>query len=290
VEPFLAFLRFHEKLNGTLKTVSRALHDLRVRCVDGGEHVDARLVNAVGSEVGRALRITDDGIRAAVSTISLFSIVQVCSAFEDFCLQMVSEHDRIMNLLGQRGRAGAVSGPDGDIWPPYVCDRCGLDRRRIERLLPLYDLFRLMRNCAAHRGGRTSEALARKAAALDEPFRDPPRLEVGTEIVVAPTHAIRASDHFRTIALMMNEMFVDELGTVGLVAMAYHHALAADEHANRVKYHQRPEDAVSLFLATRYRVGGVTAARTIRELRRAGLWEKSREAYRRLYGPIKNEG
>jgi hypothetical protein len=122
----------------------------------------------------------------------------------------------------------------------------------------------------------------RKGAALP----DLPVLAKGKPIPLLARHVIYAGVVCRLISGRLNEHLVSRLGEHGMVLMAAHHSLFADEPVLRVtvkKHMAETESVVNSFLSGRYRVRTERAHEAQKILQTINQWDECKKSFRRLY-------
>lgn len=300
-ESFYQLHRFHESLNRTVRTGTAALAGLKTT-VSGGDasQLLAEQVMAAGFPWGGphlwpdASEIIDDTLRV----FSEMAVVRVFSAFDDFLTNLEGEHSRHLHHQGQMEPPDTENSQEEDERVLKMMDRCGWDPSEIDPCLPLLRFFRLVRNCVAHRVGRATQALVGEAASDDlktclEGWRRPeddkklpdlPGVTVNERIVLTPPHAILASDVCYRTAKCMNRRMCEWLDVDGVVAMAAHNTLLADDGLIVTDAYASAQAVIDRVLSDHHRVMDLDGVETIAVLRRIGLWERCKLRHERLYG------
>lgn len=142
----------------------------------------------------------------------------MASAFEDFLINVISEHNRHTDLCGKRTAVETpvreIEGVDS-LRSLYTSLRW--DINPIEYLLPLHKYFNLARNCIVHRSGRASKALVVYAESRlltncietwlskrGKTLPKLPQLQEGCEIPFLPRHSILFSEVCQRVATAQN--------------------------------------------------------------------------------------
>jgi hypothetical protein len=150
--------------------------------------------------------------------------------------------------------------------------------------------------CVAHRSGRAGNELVSKSSSegLQAAFEKWPRrngralpelpdVSYGKTIPLFPRHSIFAGLVCRSVAKLVNDHQISQFGERGVVLMAAHHSLLAQDPM--ILAHQKNAEAVvNDFLCGRYRVRMDKAHETNRILKELSLSVSCREKYRTLYG------
>ena len=213
-EPFVRLHRFHENLNEVLKIVSSGLEVLRSR-VEGGEKIDAALDYNSGAAVGKRIRVTKPALALSRMTIANLAIAHVYSAFDDFCVQMVAEVDRVRAAYGLPQLKGTLRTEDGDISLSQLYTRCGFGTDDFVEHLVAFIYFQMARNIIVHRGSQASAAFARLSEEAKTSGLAVPTVQTNRELPMQPIHAIIASDNCHKIAQCVNNKFLNVFGLKG---------------------------------------------------------------------------
>lgn len=300
-EPFARLIGFHNAFNLNVKLTYGALAKL-----DGAAAAAGPLTLPNGGEPwGNKVswRDTSAAVRDAAAFVSEMGVVRSASSFEDYVTGVTAELDRA-------GARNAARAPDRRETPPEgpvaeaaedevprlhsLIRRLGLDEGTLAADLFLVEFFQVARNCVVHRSGRASPRLAEIARSngLADALRTWPRrkgkwllaipgIEEGASIPWLPRHAIMASACHHRCAAAIDAVVVAALSVDGIVAMAAHWCLLAD---NPVPFTAKldAQTVIRTQLVQRYLVRNADMADVVRSLRDIELWDRVRAAFERL--------
>lgn len=165
-----------------------------------------------------------------------------------------------------------------------------------DKLSPLFEYFRLLRNCYAHAEGIANRELEEYAqtekllksfdywnshfARLKAPTL--PKIERGSKLEVKVTHSILSSAVNYKLATILNRRAVELLDLVGLVRMAAYYSLFIEQSTSaRFKY-RTAESAVTDFLSSRYLVKNLSSADAIQILKNLELWGRCQTQFKEI--------
>jgi hypothetical protein len=259
-----------------------------VRLPTDGQPFGDNLWNQPGQKVLPAKRL-----------LAHMGVAHIITLLEDFCVGLKGEHDRFTAGSGHSaGRHNADEAEANGLSPKSLYTQLRLRKDTLNRVEPLYEYFVKVRNCVIHRSGRASSELHRYASqpklrACVEGWEGPraaripalPAIILGEEIALLPRHAILASEVCRIIARDANRQLVDFLGENGMISMAAHHSLLAE---NRIRTAARnsPQAILNYLTTDRYRIGLASTDEAVRVLSRIGRWKP----YLRRFERLKAEG
>jgi hypothetical protein len=300
-EPFYRFHRFHEEFNRNIKVAFGALqllgHSASAEVTEGSKLV----ILPTGGEPwgdGTKWRSLAPVSSQASKFLSQMGLVRVMSAFEDFLTNVKAEHDRYANLpLGTAVDSPKLPEDEDDSKEVLVrlFAQLGWDMKPIAFLVPLFDYFSIARNCVVHRSARASEALVEQAqssalaaclaawpSARGKKLPTLPNVEQSREIPFLPRHSILASEVCYRAAEYVNTRLASFLGESGIVYMAAHHTLLADERIPTAAKNSA-DRIVNYALAGRYRVVDLDPLESVKLLKQLDCWRKCLRRYEKLY-------
>jgi hypothetical protein len=304
-ESFYRFLRFQENLGTNIKLAYGALQE-------ASRHSGARLPdnrNALmtlptgGEPWGNATRWKDIKPRIPLARrfLSQTGLVLVASGFQDFVDNTISEHTRFSKFIRKEASPRAL--PTADVeTSDYLSNLYALlqwNIKPIEYLLPLFKYFMVTRNCVAHRSGRASKGLVAysESQLLSRCLRnwpsrhgktipELPQVHEGREIPLLPRHAILFSEVCLRAAVQTNNLLSAFLGVDGMVYMAAHYGLLADDPI-QTNARRLPEGIINVVLTGRYRVRVQDTFEVIGILKRLNIWNECRSKHHKLYAKVR---
>ena len=320
-EAFAIYNRFHNNLNLTSKVAAAGVLTLkRIVNVDNGDVIMGTLVDTVGLPWGtnkpfpNPTQITDN----VYENLIYNTFVQAFAGFEHYLNNLIID----ISHFSERGRneifvhAHTDSNYNPNKPPSYskccsayaeqfsknnvlsvrvteLCDKLNISKTEINKLLPLFDYFRNIRNCIVHLNGTVNKdlieswehpsliesiaywnSLSRKnAPALLEPIR-------GEKINLNLTNSIMASALCFKIAQLINSQTSSILGHDGFIHMAAYYSLLIDAHEYRSERKSNtPEGTVSNYLTNRYFVKDFTTPEFVDKLKSMNLWKYCRKRF-----------
>lgn len=320
-EAYVIYNRFHNNLNLTSKVAAAGVLTLkRLVDVDNGDIIMGTLVDTVGLPWGtnkpfpNPTQITDNVYENLINN----TLVQAFAGFEHYLTNLIAD----ISHFSEKGRneiflhAHTDSDYNPNNPPEYskcclafaeqfaknnvlhirvtkLCEKLGLTRNEIDKLLPLFDYFRNLRNCIVHLNGTANKdlieswedsslqtsieywnSLSRKdAPALLEPVR-------GKKVNLNLTNSIMASALCFKIAQLINSQIRELLGVKGFIHMAAYNSLLVDIHEYRdERKSNTPGGAVSNYLTNRYFVKDYTTPEFVDELKNMDLWKHCRKRF-----------
>jgi hypothetical protein len=239
-------------------------------------------------------RSLDTVIRNSKLFIAQIGLMRIFSAFDDFLNGIRAEYDRFEHIVAQKDSITSVGGDD-DIGLRQLCSFIKMPISSLEAILPIFDYFVVLRNCLAHRSGRATYALASRSSSMELrvalerwPVRrgralpELPQIVQGKQVPLLARHAIFAGVVCRELAKLISDHLVAHIGAKGIVFMAAHHFLLAEDPV--VNAPRRDAEAVvNQILSGRYRVRKIEGHQTIRILRDLNRWKECQLRFRQLY-------
>jgi hypothetical protein len=288
-EPFASLVSFHIQFNRQIKFSFGALAMLQATADAAIRNGDVPFKLPTGNEPwgpATTWRDLDPLISSAEAFISEIGIVRAASAFDDYITRATAElsrfkgNDAPIDAEGKISRAIALLKAD----PSQFSDE-----------LEMVEFFECARNCIVHRSGRASNQLSERAksASLRSVIERWPKrkgkwklalpdISVGRPVSWQPRHAIMASDAYYRLGAALDKQLVAALGPEGIVGMAAHWCLLADNPVPcRAKLN--PHVMVRDQLTTRYRVREVDHTEIADAFHSLGKWEDVRRAYEALF-------
>jgi hypothetical protein len=299
-EGFFKFHDFLESFDRSMKVTTGALELAGTLAPNPASSPGGHLIRLpVGDEPwGEDLRwrSLDSVVKSSKLFVAQMGLMQVFSAFEDFLMNSKAEHDRFRSMAyGEQSDRSATALVD-DIGLRRLCHEIDFPLSNLEYVLPLYDYFVAMRNCLAHRSGRASNELVAKGsskevqAALEKwprrngrPLPKLPEVIYGKTIPLFARHSIFAGVVCRSVAKSINDHQISQFGDRGLVLMAAHHSLLAEDPMILAP-RKNAEAIVNELLCGRYRVRMDDNHEIHRILKELDLSSSCRDRYRHLYG------
>ena len=294
-EPFYRFLKFYEAFNRSMRVLVGGVESLRTEGrADPASIATLTHLPTGGEPWGDTTRWRDVSkfLSEATEFIAQMGLVRVTSAFEDFLLSVDAEIQRFWHLRNP----DYETVPRDGVQLETLYKQLGLATARLKRLLPLYDYFVLVRNCVAHRSGRASQYLIEASSepsleaswkqlqgASERTIPKLPEVKFNRQIKFLPRHAILASELCYVIAKDVNSGLVQTLGEPGMIYMAAHHSLLADDRMETSRF-RSPENAINYCVFGRYRIRG-NAVEPIQILKGIEKWAECRRRYTELYPP-----
>lgn len=295
-EPFYLFRRFHENLGSNIKLAYGALQAISqnegAKLPDKGSRL---IVLPTGGEPwGSNTHWRDVKRRVPLvrRLLSQMGLVLVASAFEDFLINVISEHSR---YAGFCGKETVAKGPSAGDTLRNLYTSLRWDIKPIEYLLPLFDYFILARNCIVHRSGRASKAFVEHLESTllgdcieawpSKPGKRLPQLpqvREGRDIPLFPRHAILFSEVCHRAAVEINSLLSGFLGVEGTVYMAAYHGLLADDHV-QTNARRSPEQIINFILTDRCHVPVPDKYEVIQILKGLNKWKQCLTKYNKLY-------
>lgn len=296
-EPFAKLIALHNAFNLNVKFTYGAL--ARLDATDADQFT---LPNA-GEPWGNKLTWSDMGaaVQDAAAFISAMGVVRSVSSFEDYVTSATAELDRAearraaratqMHEPASEGLADADTSEDDVPHLGPLVRRLGLDPDSLAADLVLVEFFQVARNCIVHRSGRASPRLAEMGRSNDlaDALKTWPRrkgkwliavpeIEEGDPVPWLPRHAILASACHHRCATAIDAAVVAALGVDGIVSMAAHWSLLAN---NPVPCPAKldAQTMIRTQLVQRYFVRHAAMADVVQSLRDTALWERVRIAF-----------
>jgi hypothetical protein len=328
LEAFVRYHYFHEGFNSSVQVSLAGIITLR-RIVDvrDGQHVLSSLIRSTGMpwpsnpRSANPIKVIDQ----VIVSLAQLSVVEALSAFDWFTIDLAANLAQFSSTLRKNGpfkhahsaivcdhkhpveycvccRACAIQYGDNHKLAIRIQDLCSdlhLLDPAIEKLLPLFKYFRLVRNAVAHFNGiATSELVAHSQSSdlgnslsyWDKVTRGAhpklPELFSGLPIRVTMAHAILASAVCYRIAKALNRNSVSLVGPKGFVHMAAFYALFCSQHEFRSSQHDHPESAINYFLTKRYRVKAINNTEVIQIAKELGIWKDVKSRAKTIYPGI----
>jgi hypothetical protein len=323
-EAYAVYNRFHNNLNLTSKVAAAGILTLkRLVNVDNGDVIMGTLVDTVGLPWGtnkpfpNPTNIADNVYENLINN----TFVQAFAGFEHYLTNLIAD----IAHFSEKGRieifvhAHTDSDYNPNKPPEYskcclayaeqfaknnvlyvrvseLCDKLEISKNEINKLLPLFDYFRNIRNCIVHLNGTANKdlieswedstlkdsigywnSISRKdAPALFEPTR-------GKKVELNLTNSIMASALCFKIAQLINNQIPEILGTKGYIHMAAYNSLLVDFHEYRdERKSNTPEGVVSNYLTNRYFVKDYSTPEFVDVLKSMNLWKHCRKRFEML--------
>ncbi len=297
-EPFYRFLRAHEESTRIVRFTLGALANAAEAGANNPTDVNLIRLSTDGEPWGSQTewKTNTKAISEAKRFVSQFGIVRVFSAFEDMLIGVKAEYDR---FSGIRGLGNAIAVSDGNncdgLGPGRLYRQLQWNTKELDRVIPLFEYFELVRNCIVHRSGRANKRLSASAykPELDASMkrwqtttsRRPPALPtviVDKEIGLLPRHVIFASGVCHRIALDINARLRRFLGVEGLVHMAaYHFLLSGNQIVTNVR--KSASAVVNNALTDRYRISIASTEEATTVLKAMRKWKACLSAFEKLF-------
>ena len=291
-EPLVGLIAFHNQFNRNIKFSFGAIAHLQAQA---RARPEGPISLPTGGEPWGAMSWNDIDVMAtsAETFIAEMGIVRAASAFEDYMTGALAEFDRAM---------GNPAPVEADTSVSRFITRLGCNRAGLERQLVMSDFFEEARNCIVHRSGRANALLARLASS--EKLRQTvaswpkrtgkwkvalPDVVSGEVVRWQPRHAIMASDAYYRLATAMDRHLIAVLDERGVVRMAAHWCLFAE---NIVQGRGKLNVQVRLraLLADRYCAIADSQEEVIAALRDVGIWEKVRKEFDKRFPDARGTG
>lgn len=296
-EPFHQYHRRSEEFDRTTRITVAGLAYVRkqqrtsagpAKLPTDGEPFGNNLWNQPGKSVLPAKRL-----------LAQMGVVHIVTLLEDFCVGVKAEHDRFAALTGQP----VPEDTEGDeevegLSPKALYSQLRFRKDTLNAVEPFYDYFVKVRNCVVHRSGRVSKDLSRyssneKLQACVEGWKGPrgkkipalPSVVLGDDLPLLPRHAILASEICRRIAVDADMQLIGLLGENGMVAMAAHYSLLAEQPI-RTAARYSAQSILNYLVTDRYRVGLASREEAVQVLVRMERWKP----YLRKFERLKAEG
>jgi hypothetical protein len=299
-EPICVYYKAHEALNNLVKITTAGLDYIRqiTDLPDGLDQLNA-IVRKTTEPWGPIGHSNVNKLRTeAIAYLAGLAVVHCYSAFDLFLTDTKAECDRWDSVRATTYMTGTCRDGEGNISLPKLYEMYNWNIASIQRFVPLFRYFQECRNCIAHRDGLASGGLCKIAEGTDLqecianwPFSKAnthlpslPAFNAGDPIVLAPKHSILASANCYRIAEDIDRNLIRYLDTKGMVSMATHYALFAEQHQSRLRNHRTPEAAVMYFLVNRYSVKGADQQKVKALLVSMDLWNGVLTKYSELYG------
>lgn len=287
-EPFVNFHLFHEHINITIKILTASLHNTF-------EIVSSSNDN---KELGKLIIKTDaawnmppiwsfSGMtkEQIYGYVSEFGVIGAFSAFDDFFEGIESEISRWNEKIDENKRLVPVD--DCNRFDEKVLNfysKYNWKTNEIEKYIPLLKYFRLVRNCIAHRDGKSSSALSdySRSNLLDSVFHENfrnktittlPKFKKEEKIIIDPKLAIFSSHILRYISKDVNNNLIQFLGEDGIVNMASYHAFFKEQPVLTDAY-KTAEAIFNFILTDRYRVILDNNKEASKKARTIGVWKR----------------
>ncbi|WP_322418906.1 hypothetical protein [Mesorhizobium huakuii] len=309
-EASLRFHRFHESLNRSLKVQAIGLGILADAVESGRSEKDikAALYKRPGWLWGgmpdwrTPLSVIED-VRGDLGRSGL---VRVFSAYDVFASDLTADVDRWRSFTNTTVLSDDVPELESDYDEEGHVDRAA----RLFRYLsgnaaglhewPLYQYFRIARNCIVHRGGIASTAFADAypSDAITNALkgwrertgeRTVPELvsaQKGQRLEFSHRQALSASSVLRLMVLHINAKFVKKLGRRGMVYLASRHALFTSPPVLSQDF-DTVFAAIGFLLDKRYRVRNFERHAVQRALRDLGITRQCREQFSALQNQLR---
>lgn len=323
-EALAIYNRFHNNLNLTSKVAAAGILTLkRLVDVDNGDVIMGALVDTVGLPWGtnklfpNPTKLTDD-VR---KNLNYNTFIQAFSGFEHYIINVITD----VSHFSEKGRTEIFEHAHTDsdynsnkppeysrcclsyaeqfaknnvlaIRIPELCKKLDINDDEINKLIPLFDYFRNVRNCLVHLDGIAnkdllesweSQSLQNSISFWDSISRSsaPQLLKPtrGKKIELELTHSIFASALCFKLAQLINKELPRVLGEGGYVHMAAYYSLLIEFHDYRTERKTKSAEAmVSNYLSSRYFLTEVTTSEVISHLQKLGLWKNCLERYQKL--------
>ena len=298
-EPFVSYIEFHEALNRTVKISTAAMLLLKAHVAgdDSCELLSGLFVSS--NSLWGPQRVARPQIEVANSLdeLSRVLLVSVFSALDTFIVGVRAEQSR-WAAFKYKGSASAIATPSHEeeesgqnmetLYREY-----GWNSVQVAELIPLYNFFRKVRNCVAHRDSKASKSLASEdTATLSVTGRNLvkrrrvvagtitlPLVKVGKKVALEPQHVIMASSLGYRLAEDVNRKLVSDLGPTGMTHMAAYYTQKRIDHPKRRLDARFAESNVSQFMTGRYRIPHVDGKVAIQLLKAIGIWQTVRNQF-----------
>jgi hypothetical protein len=302
-EPLAKLIDFHNAFNLNVKFAYGTLAQLNAPVYPNAAQRPVTLSN--GGEpwsTSTRWRDLDEAVREAAVFIAEMGIARTASAFEDYLVGVKAELDRAAGRTHPAQKTipeQRISESDDEpedapsASPPLrqLIARLGVDSTTITADVDMVNFFRTARNCVVHRSNRASKRLSdlRASPQLEVALRtwphrrgkwtiDLPEVSQNQVVPWLPRHAIMASAVYYRCAVYLDRAAVSTLGRDGMVAMAAHWCLLAD---NLVPSPAKldAQTMVRTQLAERYFVRGTALAEIVQALRNNGIWDRAQQEF-----------
>ncbi len=324
-EAFASYNAFHEQLNQTLKVSLGSIHDMRTK-VSGkqGPQVMGEIIDNLCLPWGKKKNYPkpDETLNSVNKNLCKNGISQAFSGFELYMTHLIAILAQFSILRNDTFKHAHTTSIYNEKNPPSFANCCfsyaeqyaknnvlanrliklqqdlNISDPIINELLPLFDFFRLLRNCIVHLDGiankdlkefSETETLQKSFSYWNKNFgkeRSPslPKIERGKAIEITPPQTIFSSAVNYKIAQILDRKAVHILGNTGMSWMACYYALLIDEHIYRDSLVSRsPENIVNFYLASRYLIQETNGEETIQELLNCGVWKSAIARHIYLY-------
>jgi hypothetical protein len=300
-EPYVRFSEIQTSFERTINITAAALFLLRRNVnIDSGSQLLGALVDAAGQEWSRNTTFRHPTALAdtAIAHLSQMGVIYVFSALDDFLTGVDAELSRAQGESKMPPSRKHLASDDGSDTPSLdrICSALKCPENKLRPVMPLLRYFQLARNCFAHRAARASEALVAHSKGEDVVnalriwfARKPEKLSplpiptVGELLILSPRQCVLAASVCLRVAGAINDSLVSTLGETGMLMMATHHALLADQHSARLRFQRVPEKAVNSFLSNRYRIIVLSPQDTARRMKKIGIMKEASRRHAEIY-------
>lgn len=314
-EAFARYNEFHVNLNLTTKVSAASVIKVKDLVSDSnGDKIMGGFIDALEMPWGKEKTIPNpiDVIDKVSENLSYYSLVQAFSGFEYYMTHLIADLAHFSSLKEEKYVHSHTDSDYDPRNPPKYAKCCfsyaeqfaknnvlavrinlikddlNIRNDSIDKLLPLFHYFRLIRNCIVHLEGFANKELIDHIDTSDfntsydywnkefgrEKSPELPIIERNKKIKLSPAHAIFASAVNYKIGQILNSHASQIIGLEGFVEMASYYSLFVDDHFYRsVRTSSSPEGAVSNYLSNRYLIRDVKADKTIEWLKRLDFWK-----------------
>ncbi|WP_302118264.1 hypothetical protein [Allorhodopirellula heiligendammensis] len=230
-------------------------------------------------------------------SLARMSIVQAYGSFENYLTLTRGEVDRWRHHRGIGSLEGKTNDENRNLSLSQFCKTIGCSFDLFAEYESLFEFFQECRNCIVHRESYANKRLVELADSEEMakcnnnwPFSqsntllpDWPVFRADEIIALQPKHAILAAAVYYKIAKCIDTFIVSSFGPEGMIFMAIHHSLCADDHPSRLSSHTSYESAILKFLTNRYRVKDATRHEINVGITELDLHKKVRTCFNSLY-------
>jgi hypothetical protein len=302
LESYFKFHKHHEELNRNLKVAVIALNLLKLKLDAGATMAEIKGIMYGTTNMWGGMPDWTDPVKwvdNAIYDLADHGVVRVFSAFDVFLDELQGELQTcsLSKQLSLKPLSNSARVHDVDEEEPDRCFRMlnkyGIQIPHELHVKPIYNYYRLSRNCIAHRSSFASSALATlsdsselKAAiqqwrTITTNRTSPPvrSLVSGEQIQFTHRDAIFSSSVTRHVALAINRVVIDNIGIKGLIL------LIAQNHILKVKSIRNIEkmrDVHSVFKAGMGRIEGLKNYSFKKTLIELGIEEQVKKKFNKL--------
>lgn len=323
IEAYVIYRKAHNDLNVTIKVALGALEEIKMNVSnDASGKLLGLMVDKLGMPWGKGKTFprSPEIINTAIENYTYNSVVQALGNFEYFLTHLVTDlaHFSDLNKANKAFDHAHIAGYVVKSPPtfPLCCfsyaeqlnrnhhlipridkikNDISLVSKELDKLLPLFQYFWLLRNCIVHLEGMANKDLCdfyitkelidsfdywnlnysrMKSPLLPIPIR-------GQLIKIDATCPIMSSAVCFELAKIFNQRAIEVLDKKGLIHMATYYGLIQLDHEFRnERSSNSAEGVISNYLSNRYHVLNVNTLDLIQDLKNLNLRELSLEMYK----------